>query len=243
MTNYKLIIEYDGTNYSGWQIQPHQRTIQQEIEKALSKILNHKIKITGSGRTDAGVHALAQVANFKTTSTIKPANLKKALNSLINKDIRIKSITKAADDFHARFSAKRKTYRYQIALKEPSVFERFYYNYIPYKLNLSLMKKEAKELLGTHDFKSFQGSARLAKDTKRTITKASLIKKGDKLYFTIEGSGFLYNMVRNIAGTLIEIGRGKLHKGSIKKIIKSKNRKNAGPTAKACGLFLVRVRY
>ena len=105
------------------------------------------------------------------------------------------------------------------------------------------MKKEAKDLLGTHDFKSFQGSARLAKNTKRTITKASLIKKEDKLYFTIEGSGFLYNMVRNIAGTLIEIGRGKFPQGSIKKIIKTKDRRKAGPTAKACGLFLVRVGY
>ena len=243
MLNYKLIIEYDGTHYSGWQIQRDQRTIQQEIEKHLSKILNSHIKIHGSGRTDAGVHALAQVANFKTASTIKPAVIKRALNSQLDKDIRIKSIIKAADDFHARFSAKSKTYRYQIALKEPSAFERFYYNYIPYKLNLSLMKKEAKDLLGTHDFKSFQGSARLAKDTKRTITKVSLIKKSNKLYFTIEANGFLYNMVRNIAGTLIEIGRGKFPPGSIKKIIKNKDRKIAGPTAKACGLFLVGVKY
>ena len=243
MLNYKLITEYDGTNYFGWQIQRDQRTIQQEIEKHLSKILNSHIKIHGSGRTDAGVHALGQVANFKTTSTIKPASLKKALNSLLDKDIRIKSVSKVDKDFHARFSAKKKTYRYQISLTEPGVFERYYYNYVPYKLNLPLMKKETKELLGKHDFKCFKASGRRAKDTIRTISKASFTKRGNKLYFTIEGNGFLYNMVRNIVGTLIEIGRGKFPPGSIKKIIKNKDRKIAGPTAKARGLFLVRVEY
>ncbi len=243
MTNFKLIIEYDGTHYSGWQIQPHQKTIQQEIERRLSKILNEKIKINGSGRTDAGVHALGQVASFKTTSIIKPPIIKKALNSLLDKDIRIKSVSKVDKDFHARFSAKKKTYRYQISLTEPGVFERYYYNYIPYKLNLPLMKKEAKDLLGKHDFKCFEASGRRAKDTVRIISKANFTKKGNKLYFTIEGNGFLYNMVRNIIGTLIEIGRGKFPKGTIKELIKTKDRNKAGPTAKACGLVLVRVGY
>jgi tRNA pseudouridine38-40 synthase len=246
MDNYKLVIEYDGTNYSGWQIQPHKKTIQSELEKYLSKIFNHKIKITGSGRTDAGVHALGQVANFKVSGSkakIKASELKKALNSMLDKDIRIKSVSIVPDSFHARFSAKKKTYRYQIALTEPSVFERFYYTYVPYKLNVSLMRKEAKDLLGSHDFKCFQASGRKAKDTVRVIEKVSLLKKGNKLFFTIEGNGFLYNMVRNIVGTLIEIGRGKMPAGSIKKLIKEKDRTKSGPTAKAAGLVLVRVGY
>jgi tRNA pseudouridine38-40 synthase len=247
MDNYKLVIEYDGTNYSGWQIQPDKRTIQSELEKYLSKIFNQKIKITGSGRTDAGVHALAQVANFKVNkskaSKIKISEIKRALNSLLDKDIRIKSVTKVEDSFHARISAKKKTYRYQISLIEPSVFERLYYAFVPYKLNVALMKKEAKDLLGKHDFKCFQASGRKAKDTVRVISKVSLLKKGNKLFFTIEGNGFLYNMVRNIAGTLIEIGRGKMPAGSIKKLIKGKDRTKSGPTAKACGVVLVRVGY
>jgi tRNA pseudouridine38-40 synthase len=249
MSNYKLIIEYDGTNYSGWQIQPHKRTIQQELEKHLSKIFNQKIKITGSGRTDAGVHALGQVANFKVSSggkgvsNIKATDIKKALNAMLDKDIRIKSVTKVKDDFHARFSAKKKIYRYQMVLTEPSVFERFYFAFVPYKLNVALMRKEAKDLLGRHDFKCFQGSGRLAKDTIRVISKVSLVKKGNKLIVTIEGNGFLYNMVRNIAGTLIEIGRGKFPQGTVKKLIRGKDRRKSGPTAKACGVVLVGVKY
>jgi tRNA pseudouridine38-40 synthase len=247
MSNYKLVIEYDGTNYSGWQIQPDKRTIQSEIQKHLSKLFNQKIKINGSGRTDAGVHALGQVANFKVNkskaSKIKISEIKRALNSLLNKDIRIKSVTKVEDSFHARISAKKKTYRYQISLIEPSVFERLYYAHVPYKLNVALMKKEAKELLGSHDFKCFQGSGRVAKSTVRIIESVSLIKKGDKLILTITGNGFLYNMVRNIAGTLIEIGRGKFPQGTIKKLIKGKDRTKSGPTAKACGVVLVRVGY
>lgn len=243
MTNYKLVIEYDGTNYFGWQIQRDRRTIQQEIEKHLSKVLNSKMKIAGSGRTDSGVHALGQVATFKSSTKIEPAVIKRALNSQLDKDIRIKSVSKVDDSFHARISSKKKTYRYQISLIEPSVFDRLYYAFVPYKLNVSLMKKETKDLLGTHDFKCFQGSGRVAKNTVRIISKASLIKKGDKLYFTIEGNGFLYNMVRNIAGTLIDIGRGKFPQGSIKELIKTKDRNKAGPTAKACGVVLVRVGY
>lgn len=243
MNNYVLVIEYDGTNYSGWQVQPNKKTIQSELEKALSKIFNQKIKITGSGRTDAGVHAIGQVASFKAASDIEPQDLKRALNSLLPKDIRIKKAEIRPDSFHARFSAKSKIYRYQISLDEPGVFERFYYTYIPYKLNVPLMRKEAKDLLGRRDFKCFEASGRRAKDTVRTIKKASFVKRGNKLCFTIEGNGFLYNMVRNIIGTLIEIGRGKMPAGSIKKLIKEKDRTKSGPTAKARGLFLVKVEY
>ncbi|MDO8747946.1 MAG: tRNA pseudouridine(38-40) synthase TruA [Candidatus Omnitrophota bacterium] len=268
MRNIKLIIEYDGTNYAGWQIQnspqsapirqagavhrPQTKTIQETIEKVLEKILQEKVKVIGSGRTDSGVHALAQTANFRTHSLLAVSKIQKALNSLLPKDISLKEIGEADKDFHSRYSAKSKTYRYFILNSETrSAFLNKYVWHIPYRLNVSLMRKEADALLGRHDFKSFCASGSSAKTTIRTIKKLSIETRNHKpstigyklIIIDIESDGFLYNMVRNIVGTLFEIGRGKFPEGNLKKILLAQNRKQAGPTAPAQGLFLVEVKY
>ena len=270
--NIKLEIEYDGTNYAGWQIQNSRqspvasrqsRTIQETIEGALQRILQEKVKLIGSGRTDAGVHALGQVANFKTNSSLPLANIQKALNSLLPEDISIKKINPVEEDFHSRYQAKSKIYRYIILNSDfPSVFLNKYAWHIPYKLNLKLMQSEARYLLGRHDFKSFCASASNVKTTVRTIKKISINTIRYTLYairspliaIDIEADGFLYNMVRNITGTLVDIGRGRFSrssgippragkKGSIKKILLAKDRRLAGSTAPAKGLFLSQVNY
>jgi len=248
MPNIKLVIEYDGTKFYGWQVQGkkenRKRTVQGEIEKALLKILGEKISLIGSGRTDSGVHALGQVANFKTVSMMKPDAIMRALNGNLPEDITIISAEKVKSSFHAIKSVKAKTYQYQILnqVYRRSIGKGYFWR-VPYKLNLSLMKKELKALLGKHDFKAFESSGAPRKNSIRIIKRISLSKKGNNLTLKIEGNGFLYNMVRNITGTLVEIGRGHFSAGSMKKILKSKNRRNAGPTAPARGLFLVKVKY
>jgi len=251
MRNIKLIIEYDGTNYSGWQIQKRckredrgkKRTIQEVLEEVLAKILQDKVKVVASGRTDAGVHAKNQVANFKVESEISTRDLKKALNANLPSDIVIKKVNDVEFDFHARFNAKSKVYRYQISQKFLSCFDRLYFTYIPYILDLNLMRKEANVLIGRHNFKSFQSSGGKTKNTIRTIKDIKIKKRKRYIFIDIEADGFLYNMVRNIVGTLIEIGRGKFSPGSMRKILKAKDRKVAGPTVPAKGLFLMRVKY
>jgi tRNA pseudouridine38-40 synthase len=243
MRNIKLTLEYDGTEFCGWQIQKG-RTIQGELEKVLSKILNEKIKIIGSGRTDSGVHALGQVANFKTNSKAPHKNIQKGLNSILPHSISVVKIEEVPLNFHARFDAKNKTYRYSILnsqFNHPLLNNHFYR--VPYKLNFSLMREEIKCLKGRHNFKSFQASDKKEHSSIRTISKINLSKKRKLIFLDITSDGFLYNMVRNIIGTLIEIGRGKFPSGSMKKILKAKNRKLAGPTAPAMGLTLIKVRY
>ncbi len=264
--NIKLTIEYAGTSYSGWQVQnsrtPHAarrtpKTIQETIEKALQKILRKKTKLIGSGRTDAGVHAQAQVANFKTDSSIAIEKLCKALNAVLPDNISVIRTEEARADFHSRFSAKSKVYRYTI-LNRPyrSAILRDTAYFFPYPLNLKLMRKEAGILLGRHDFKSFCASGSNTKETIRTIKRITIRKLTYNLspithnlnefpliLIDMEADGFLYNMVRNIAGTLIEIGRGKFSEGSTKKILLARNRKFAGPTAPAKGLCLLEVKY
>lgn len=256
MRNLKLTIEYDGTNYCGWQIQAgtqsnkrQTHTIQEVIEKALQRILQEKVRLIGSGRTDAGVHALAQVANFKTRSSVSTRKLQQALNSLLPQDLVIKKIEEVALGFHSRFKARAKVYRYTI-LNRPyrsALFKDKVYFY-PFPLNAALMRREARCLLGRHDFRSFCASGSNAKSTIRTIKEISIKKMGcssENNFFVIEieADGFLYNMVRNIVGTLLEIGRGKLPGGSLKKIMCAKDRRSAGPTAPACGLCLLEVKY
>jgi len=247
MRNLLLEIEYDGTNYCGWQVQSREKSkksIQETLEKTLQKILQEKIKLIGSGRTDAGVHALAQIANFKTKSDIAAWKLQKALNGNLPDDIVIKRIEEAPLDFHSRFSAKSKIYRYSVLNRSyPSALLRYAIYFFPYPLNVKLMQKEAKVLLGKHDFKSFQATQKKENSSIRTLKKLDISKKGDMLTFELEADGFLYNMVRNIVGTLIEIGRGRFPPGSLKKILLAKNRKLAGPTIPARGLCLVRVNY
>lgn len=251
MPNLKLQIEYDGTNYCGWQIQkpPNSRlrtpnSIQETIEKTLQQILQEKVKLIASGRTDAGVHALAQVANFQTKSAIPLKKLQLALNGLLPEDIAITGIAVASPDFHSRFSAKSKIYRYVILNRSyPAPLLRKQVYFYPYPLKVKLMQKEAGALIGKHDFSAFCGADKKERRAVRIIKKIRIIKFKDTVHIDIEANGFLKNMVRVIVGTLIEIGRGRFSAGSTKKILLSKNRQFAGPTAPAQGLALIRVRY
>jgi tRNA pseudouridine38-40 synthase len=247
MRNIKLEIEYDGTGYCGWQAQTrnkHKKSIQQTLEKTLRKILQEKIRLIASGRTDAGVHALAQVANFKTKSNIALDKLQRAVNGLLADDITINKIEEVGPDFHSRFAAKSKIYRYTILNRAyPSALLRNTAYHYPYPLDIKLMQKEAGVLLGRHNFTSFQASAKIERSAVRTIKSVKIIKDKDKIYVDIEADGFLYNMVRNIAGTLLEIGRGKLARGSLEKILLARDRRLAGPTAPARGLCLIKVQY
>ena len=247
MRNIKIEIEYDGTNYCGWQIQKrHQvtKSIQETIEKTLRKILQEKIRLIASGRTDAGVHAKGQVANFKTNSQIPLKKLQIALNSLLPQDITVKKIEEVNVGFHSRFNAKSKLYRYTILNNaHRNAFLRNTAYFYPYSLNLKLMRAESKVLLGQHNFKAFQASDKKGRDAIRTIKSIKVTKEKGLIYIDIEADGFLYNMARNIVGTLIEIGRGKLRKGDLEKILQSKDRRLAGPTAWARGLCLLSVKY
>jgi len=266
MRNIKLTIEYDGTAYCGWQVQnghssasslAHKKTIQEVIERSLKKILREKVRLVSSGRTDAGVHAFMQVANFKTASGMPLDKLRKGLNAVLPKDIAVNKAAEANEDFHSRFAARSKTYRYLI-LNRPHrsalLKGRAYFYAGP--LNIGLMRQEAKALIGRHNFKAFCASGSSAKDFVRTVNSIRLKKLGYAVAFggrsaggspllaiDIEASGFLYNMVRNICGTLLEIGRGRFPKGSMKRILKSEDRGSAGPTLPAYGLYLERVRY
>jgi len=244
MRNILLKIEYEGTGYSGWQYQKNARSIQETIEAALKRITSRRARLISCGRTDAGVHALGHIANFKTDSDIELFKLQRALNSVLPKDIAIKETREVPLEFHSRFAAKSKTYRYTIINgRAPSAISRNFTVHIPYKLNLPLMKKEAKVLSGKHDFKSFQAAGHDERSSVRTVKKLIIKKSGGKIIIDVEADGFLYNMVRNIAGTLIDIGRGKIPAGSMARILKAKNRKLAGQTAPAKGLCLMEVKY
>jgi tRNA pseudouridine38-40 synthase len=253
--NIKLIIEYDGTAFCGWQTQAasaaikEQRTVQNEIEKILKKLFKHKITLIGSGRTDSGVHALGQVANFKAQSAMPVERIRRALNANLPEDISVIKAEDVPEDFHARYSVKSKTYRYTILNRQGRcALQRNFVLHYPHKLNLRIMRDEAKALVGRHDFKSFSASPakeqKLKKiNTVRTIKRFVITKKGDFLICDIEANGFLYRMVRNMVGTLLEIGSGKLKKGSIKHILAQKDRNSAGATAKPKGLALLEVHY
>ncbi|MFH2138851.1 MAG: tRNA pseudouridine(38-40) synthase TruA [Candidatus Omnitrophota bacterium] len=249
MRNILLKIEYDGTNYQGWQTQRKRGktrfvTIQETIEKVLSQVLQENVNLISSGRTDSGVHAKEQVANFNTYSEIPLKKIKIALNSLLPEDIRIKAICLAGKDFHARYCAKSKTYRYAIINREyNSVFDRSWVVQISRKLDIKAMQEEAKTLIGRHDFKSFQASDKIHRNSIRTIKKLLVRKRNNYILIDVEADGFLYNMVRNIVGTLLEVGKGKFEKGAVKRILKSKDRSQAGPTAPAKGLCLLKVNY
>jgi tRNA pseudouridine38-40 synthase len=253
MRNIKLLIEYDGTNYSGWQIQKPEiinsksekiKTIQETIERTLQKILQEKVKIISSGRTDAGAHAKGQVVNFKSANKIPLSNLQFALNSLLPNDMVVKDIVEVDARFHSRFDAKKKTYCYSILnTKYSDPFLRNYSYFFPHKLDFRLMQRESKCLLGRHDFRSFQTQDKVFRDSIRTITDIKLKKEGDLLNIYISADGFLYNMARSIAGTLIELGRGRFKKGSMKRILEAKDRSLSGPVLPACGLTLLEVSY
>jgi len=245
MRKLKILIEYEGTRYYGWQLQPNQVSIQEVLESKLHKITREKIRVIGSGRTDSGVHAEGQVAHFQTRSTMQLQEFLKAMNSLLPPDIVVKKVEEAKPDFHAQISATRKTYRYTILNRDyPSALQGRMAHYIATPtLDVTAMRKAARCLVGSHDFKSFQGSGCTAKTTMREIYRLSVVKKDDFIRITVDGSGFLKYMVRNIVGTLIEIGWGNWPPEQMKAILKSKNRRLAGPTAPSRGLCLVKVVY
>ena len=242
---FKLIIEYDGTAFHGWQRQKDLRTIQGEIETALRTMTGHPIALIGSGRTDAGVHAQAQVAHFKSNTRIPPQALQRGLNSLLEKDIVIQACEEADPNFHARYNVKSKTYRYRILNRPlPQAIGRQYAWYIPQRLDLDAMRKATAHILGGHDFKAFEGTGSPRSNSRRNIFKAELLQNdADYLDFFIEADGFLKFMVRNIVGTLADVGRGKITAHDFKEILISKNRNLAGATAPPQGLCLMEVKY
>lgn len=243
MRNLKLTIQYDGTKYCGWQKQPNSSGIQGTIEYAIYEITREKVNIIGSGRTDAGVHALGQVANFKTNSNIPAARIPDALNAKLPKDISIIDCQEVSDDFHSRYSATGKIYRYLIYNKpyRSPLYKDISYH-VRYDLDIQKMRVEAQSLLGTHEFKGFMSSGSSVKDTVRTIHNISIEESGDLIVLQVEGNGFLYNMVRILVGTLVDIGRGRIDK-PLEEIIASQDRGEAGHTAPAHGLFLKKVHY
>lgn len=241
--NYKIVLEYEGTRYNGWQRQvATPNTIQGVIEKAIKNVTGEKVEINGSGRTDAGTHALGQVANFKLSKEYE--NIMDELNDELPSDIRILSCERVDDRFHARLNAVGKTYCYKIDTgKKVNVFTRRTVNHFNYELDVEAMKKAATVLEGTHDFKSFCSNKRTKKTTVRTIYSINIDVKGTEIVFTYRGDGFLYNMVRILTGTLIEVGLGKFKADDINEIIEVKDRSRAGITMPPRGLTLVSVDY
>ena len=248
MINIKLTIEYEGTKYHGWQRQKNLLSIQGILEEKISQITQEKISLNGSGRTDAGVHALGQVASFKTNSSIPLLELPFILNRILPLDIRIKKVERVDNNFHARFSAVSKNYHYYVLNSNQnnnylSIFLRNYVYCIYRDISLEEMKKASNFLQGEHDFTSFACSGSRIRNLKRTIKNISIIKKGNIFCFRLEADAFLYKMVRSIVGTLLEVGQGKINYLEIKKILEAKNRKMAGKTVPAKGLFLMKVNY
>lgn len=245
MRNIKLTIRYDGTNYSGWQFQKNAISIQETIQRAVKKIVGHKPAVVASGRTDAGVHALAQIANFKTASKIPLKNLRMALNTTLPDDIVVSRAEEADLEFDSQKDARSKLYRYMIYNKDfMDPFLRRYAAKSFFKIDTALMKEGAKYLVGRHDFTSFRTKDNDERaNAVRTIRRIKIKKNGNVIYIDIEADGFLYNMTRNIVGTLIEAGRGKFKPGYVKEILKNRDKRSCGPTAPAKGLSLVKVRY
>ena len=244
MRNIKLVIEYDGRDFNGWQKQPDKLNIQGTIENAIKAITGEEVELNASGRTDAGVHAIAQVANFKTNSNLPIEKFPIAINSKLKKSIIIKSAEEVDERFHSRLTCKRKTYRYII--NNSAVGTAIYRNleyHVSAKLDLEKMQEAAQYFVGEHDFKAFKASGTSSKSSVRTIYAAKVYKTDEKIYIELTGNGFLYNMVRIITGTLVEVGFGKILPEQISKIIEEGKRENAGKTLPAHGLYLLNVEY
>jgi tRNA pseudouridine38-40 synthase len=245
MRNLKLLIEYDGTNYHGWQIQPNGITVQEVLQKNLAIMTQQRVRLIGSGRTDAGVHALGQVANFHTTASIPPEGFLRGLNSMLPRDIVIRSVEETALDFNAQLTAKKKTYLYRILNREvPSAIHRNYSWHYPLSLDKHMMQEAAELLVGENDFASFQATHADTGNSVREVFHADWFDdKPPFLCLAIEANGFLKQMVRIIVGTLVEVGRGKISGEEFKRILEAKDRRQAKMTAPPQGLFLLRVDY
>ncbi len=244
MKRVLLTIEYDGSGFYGWQRQQGMRTVQEEIEKAIEKITDRPCEVQASGRTDAGVHALGQTAHFDLPCPVPISKLAGVLNSLLPLDIVIKKAEIVPDDFHARFSIKSKTYLYKINTSEKkNAFISRYTSQVTYPLDYQKMRAAAKIFLGEHDFKGYCASSAVTSDYHRTIYDIKISQKKNELDIEVEGSGFLYNMVRIIVGTLVDIGRGKLTVESAKKALEGGDRAYAGVTMPPNGLYLKCTKY
>jgi len=245
MRNIRLKISYDGTRYQGWQRQKTtDQTIQGKIEQVLTKMTGHHVEINGSGRTDAGVHARAQVANFKTECEMSVDEIKEYLNEYLPLDIAVTEVKEVSERFHSRLNVVGKRYIYRVwNSTEHNVFERKYLYPFIGPVDLEKMRKAANLLMGTHDFQSFCGRKIKKKSTVRTIKRLEIEKTGHEIRFLYEGDGFLFHMVRILTGTLLEIGTGEMQPDELPGILESKRRENAGRTAPACGLILDEVFY
>lgn len=239
-----LIIEYDGTNYCGWQVQKNGVSVQQRLEEAVERAVGVKTAVHSAGRTDAGVHALGQVAHFDAQTDIPADKFFYVLNTLLPDDIRIKKSYETAADFHARFDAKGKHYRYVIRnARQKGAVDRLYCMFEPVPLDLERMRQAAAYIEGTHDFAAFCAAGTDVKGTVRTVYSVEVGRDGDYITIDVKGGGFLYNMVRIIAGTLMGVGKGKLTPEAVREAIEAKDRTLAGATAQPHGLFLVEVYY
>ena len=265
MRNLRLILSYDGTEFAGWQVQPGRMTVQGSLASAIGRLSGENVLPQGSGRTDAGVHALAQVASFATASTIPAENWLRALNDILPASIRVLEVTEATPEFHARKSARAKTYRYRILRTAicPPFLARYVWHY-PYPLDESAMVAAASVLVGEHDFTSFaavdpERVERMAAEENlpatgvpatdirttniRTIFSSNWMRQGEELIYTVRGSGFLHHMVRNLVGTFLLVGKGTVSVEDLRRILDARERAAAGPTAPANGLYLVEVEY
>ena len=253
--NLKLVLAYDGTEFSGWQVQPNLPTIQGTLASAIGRLTGENVLPQGSGRTDAGVHARAQVATFPTASPIPVENWEKALNGVLPSAIRVLSVEEMAADFHARKSARAKTYEYRIFRGQicPPFQARYVWHY-PYPLDEDAMIAAANGIEGEHDFTSFaavdpektigeESETRGSRSNIRQIHSSTWLRRGDELIYTVRGSGFLHHMMRNLVGTYVLLGKGTINREDMLEILAARDRSSAGPTAPATGLFLVSVEY
>ena len=242
LRNIKLEIEYDGTDFYGWQVQPKLRTVQGEIQDRLNIILKHEVNLIGSGRTDVRVHALRQVANFKTDTPLDGESILRALNGLLPDDVVITKVEEVDLDFNARYNAKSRLYKYRVYLGRTAILRRYVWEVL-YSLNLNKIVEATDEISGEHDFSSFCVAESIKENNVCKVMSSTWEKSENELVFVIEADRFLHTMVRTLVGTLIDVGRGYFSVLDFVKILKAKDRRKAGPTAPACGLYLVEVKY
>jgi tRNA pseudouridine38-40 synthase len=250
MRNLKMTLSYDGADFAGWQVQPDAVTVQGTLASAIGRVTGEKVLPQGSGRTDAGVHALAQVMTFVTESSVPTENFRKALNDILPASVRVLEVVEMPAEFHARHSASSKTYRYRIYREPicPPFLARYVWHY-PYPLNEQAMVESAAAMIGEKDFTSFaavdpeRGQEGEPISNVRTIFSSAWERKGEELIYTVRGSGFLHHMVRNLVGTFLLVGRGTLQRADLTRILEARSRSAAGATAPASGLYLVEVEY
>jgi tRNA pseudouridine38-40 synthase len=240
----KLTVAYDGTAYAGWQIQPDQPTVQGVLERAWQELTQETVRLTAAGRTDAGVHALGQVVGVSTETRLTNEDLHRGLNAVLPEDVAVLAVEPTRDEFHATHDAIAKRYRYQICNgRTPPVFDRRYVWHYPHALDTAAMHRAGQALVGRHDFVSFESAGSERPDTVRTIQELTVAQVGDRVTIEVAGDGFLYNMVRAIVGTLLEVGRGTRDESWVAEVLADRDRRQAGQTAPPQGLFLISVDY